>query len=270
DEGLQKPPSIPKASYRNTPRLGLILGGGGARAFSHTGVLKALEEERIPVHAIVGLEWGALMAGLFAKEGSVHSLEWQLYKLDEDSLPQKGFLARAFSTSSISSMESYFNTSFGKARVENSKIKFSCPTVSLQNGSVSWLTRGSTKIAMQSCIAFPPIFGGDSNRAAAPYPVEAAAQWLRRQGAQVVVFVDVLSEGDIWRSSDLPKDASSRLLWWAIRDHYQQKINGVDEVLRVNASSIGMSDFEKRKTAVQLGNQSGKALTQKLMRNYQF
>jgi len=36
------------------PRVGLVLSGGGARGAAHVGVLKVLEEARVPVHAIAG------------------------------------------------------------------------------------------------------------------------------------------------------------------------------------------------------------------------
>jgi NTE family protein len=49
-----------------TPRVGLVLSGGGARGFAHLGVLKVLHELRIPVHAIAGTSMGAVVGGLYA------------------------------------------------------------------------------------------------------------------------------------------------------------------------------------------------------------
>ena len=42
-------------------RVGLVLGGGGARGAAHIGVLKELERLRVPVDAIVGTSMGALI-----------------------------------------------------------------------------------------------------------------------------------------------------------------------------------------------------------------
>lgn len=47
-------------------KIGLALGGGGAKGLAHIGVLQALEEERIPVDLIAGTSMGALVAGLYA------------------------------------------------------------------------------------------------------------------------------------------------------------------------------------------------------------
>ncbi len=46
------------------PRIGLALSGGGARGIAHVGVLKALEEMRVPIHCVTGTSMGAIVGGL--------------------------------------------------------------------------------------------------------------------------------------------------------------------------------------------------------------
>mgnify|MGYP002776375200 CR=1 FL=1 len=48
------------------PKIGLVLGGGGARGAAHIGVLEVLEEMRIPVDCVAGTSMGALVAGAYA------------------------------------------------------------------------------------------------------------------------------------------------------------------------------------------------------------
>lgn len=48
------------------PRIGLVLGGGGARGAAHIGVLEVLEKMRVPVDCIAGTSMGALVAGAYA------------------------------------------------------------------------------------------------------------------------------------------------------------------------------------------------------------
>ena len=50
----------------NRPKIGLVLGGGGARGAAHVGVLEVLEELKIPVDCIAGTSMGALVAGAYA------------------------------------------------------------------------------------------------------------------------------------------------------------------------------------------------------------
>jgi NTE family protein len=48
------------------PRIGLVLGGGGARGAAHIGVLRVLEEQRIPVDCLAGTSMGALVGAAYA------------------------------------------------------------------------------------------------------------------------------------------------------------------------------------------------------------
>lgn len=47
-------------------RIGLALGGGGARGLAHIGVLRVLEKEEIPINLIAGTSIGALVGGAYA------------------------------------------------------------------------------------------------------------------------------------------------------------------------------------------------------------
>ena len=58
--------SAQAAADTSRPRIGLVLGGGGARGAAHIGVLEVLEELRIPVDCIAGTSMGALIAGAYA------------------------------------------------------------------------------------------------------------------------------------------------------------------------------------------------------------
>ena len=63
-------------------RVGVVLGGGGARGAAHIGVLQELERQRIPVDAIVGTSMGAIVGGLYASGMSVSELEDLVTTLD--------------------------------------------------------------------------------------------------------------------------------------------------------------------------------------------
>ena len=68
------------------PRIGLALGGGGARGLAHVGVLQWLEEHRIPVDAIAGTSIGGLVAGGYAVGRSADELAQLLRDTDWDAL----------------------------------------------------------------------------------------------------------------------------------------------------------------------------------------
>lgn len=51
---------------QSRPKIGLVLVGGGAKGARHVGVLKVLEELRIPVDGVAGTSMGSIVGGLYA------------------------------------------------------------------------------------------------------------------------------------------------------------------------------------------------------------
>lgn len=76
------PGGLPAAETTERPRIGLALGGGGALGFAHIGVLKVLEEHRIPVDFIAGTSMGSIVAGLYASGMSPDEMQVFLEGLD--------------------------------------------------------------------------------------------------------------------------------------------------------------------------------------------
>jgi len=63
-------------------RIGLVLSGGGARGLAHVGVLKVLEELRVPVHCVTGTSMGAIVGGAYAAGTPPAELEAFVRKAD--------------------------------------------------------------------------------------------------------------------------------------------------------------------------------------------
>ena len=57
------------------PKICLVLSGGGARGAAHVGVIKVLEEHRVPVHCVVGTSMGSLVGGAYATGTSVAEMD---------------------------------------------------------------------------------------------------------------------------------------------------------------------------------------------------
>src|SRR5688572_15985192 len=62
----------------------LVLSGGGARGAAHIGVIKVLEERRVPVACVIGTSMGSLVGGLYAAGMSSSMLEQQLTDIPWD------------------------------------------------------------------------------------------------------------------------------------------------------------------------------------------
>jgi len=79
------PRSVP-AQAASRPKVGLVLSGGGARGFAHIGVLKVLEENRVPVDVVGGASIGGLIGALYAMGKSPAEIEALVSQLDWDKL----------------------------------------------------------------------------------------------------------------------------------------------------------------------------------------
>jgi len=80
------------------PRVGLVLSGGGARGAAHVGVLKVLDEMKVPIDAIAGTSMGAVVGGLYASgmtaaeiEKLISSVNWQDAFQDRPPRAELGF-----------------------------------------------------------------------------------------------------------------------------------------------------------------------------------
>lgn len=81
------------------PTVGLVLSGGGARGAAHVGVIRALEEMRVPIDAVAGTSMGAVVGGLYAAglsgaeiESILGSLKWR--ELFRDRAPRRQLVYR--------------------------------------------------------------------------------------------------------------------------------------------------------------------------------
>ncbi len=73
---------VPDHGAASRPRIGLVLGGGGAKGAAHIGVLRVLEEMHIPVDCVAGTSMGALVGATFAAGVSPQSIEDQVLAVD--------------------------------------------------------------------------------------------------------------------------------------------------------------------------------------------
>ncbi len=78
--------SAQAAADTSRPKIGLVLGGGGARGAAHIGVLEILEELRIPVDCIAGTSMGALIAGAYATGLTPAMMRKEMAEADWDTM----------------------------------------------------------------------------------------------------------------------------------------------------------------------------------------
>jgi NTE family protein len=84
--GLPPTRRRPSAADTAAPRIGLALSGGGARGIAHVGVLKVLEEMRIPIHCVTGTSMGAIVGGTFSAGVTPEKLQEVVLKTNWDEI----------------------------------------------------------------------------------------------------------------------------------------------------------------------------------------
>lgn len=75
---------LSSAQAAERPKIALVLSGGGARGIAHIGVLKVLEEARIPVDCVVGTSMGAIVGGAAATGMPPAEMEKRVLAADWD------------------------------------------------------------------------------------------------------------------------------------------------------------------------------------------
>jgi len=219
------------------PKIALVLGGGGARGFSHIGVIKVLEENKIPVDIIVGTSAGALIGGLYASGMQVPELE----KIGRDigwnkiSNVSSMKIIRMFTNESLFStnkLETYLKFHIGEKRFDQTKIPFACISCDIKTGERIVFKEGELAFAMRASATIPGVFE----------PVEYRHRFLIDGG-----IVD-----------NLPVDIA--------------KVMGADFILAVYPK-VDSSQFEASsvlKTLVQAINIQGESLTSRQLINADF
>ena len=177
------------------PKIGLALGSGGSRGLAHIGVIKALEENNIPIDFIAGSSIGAMVGGFYAARLSIKKMEeisletnWRrMFSLVDPHLKQgliSGEKVKTF-------IEGYVD---GK-KIEDCKIPFVAVATDLKTGEIVILNKGEMAQAIRASISIPLVFkpveidgktladGGLS----APVPVEI----VRGMGADIIIAINL-------------------------------------------------------------------------------
>ena len=206
-------------------KIGLALGGGGARGLSHIGVLKVLEREHFPVDQITGCSIGALIGGLYSvyqKAEAVEDFIYNLIKRPVFSELDMEVFASTEHTGAMHQLNQYLNNlkmyfsllktlkvqsiydknlvdqlfeSFPDPVIEDLPIPFATIATDLISGREIVLTEGSLKKAMMASSAipgvFPPVKIDDLLLIDGASSDSIPVQIVKGRGAQYVIAVDV-------------------------------------------------------------------------------
>jgi NTE family protein len=253
-EEVPAPPSYnsPPLAVGVAPKIGLILGPGALRSYAHVGVVQELVKQRMPIHAIVGIEMGALVAAIYANKGQPYDVEWQMMKLKEPDLVQKGLLSSQVKAGDVASLHDFINLALSSARAENSKVPFACPALQMEKQQVYLMSRGAYSDMLPYCLTLPPLFRPYQKNVAGVFSLRAAIDHLRAKGATYIVYVDLLS-GPV-KINGASED--TQVLWSLAAETLSRPEKGLDYVIHVPLKEYDLLDFSRRREMIQKGQQS--------------
>lgn len=137
-------------------RIGLVLSGGAARGFAHLGVLKALEELKVPIHIISGTSSGA-MAGAFYSAG--YSPD-QIFKLITGTnilrLMRPAF--SRFGLLKLEEVEKLFIRYFGEKTFADLKPRLVICATDINRGTTVYFTEGQLTKPLLASSAVPLLY----------------------------------------------------------------------------------------------------------------
>ncbi len=261
EESTTTAPSTPAPINMQKPRLAVILGAGGLRAYAHAGLLQELAKAKVPVFAMAGLETGALPASLFAMKAQPFEAEWQMMKLKEDDWLKKGLLSGP-APKKAGDFSGPLSVMYGAAKAEDAKIPFVCPSYSSGKKQTFMMNRGQLAQTLLYCLPSLPLFEDQQGSGANPVALAETAQVLRQKGAQLIVYVDLLADNPL----PLPEGG---MMWGVYQSALQGDFSKVNEVVRIGGLG-GFRNFAQRREALQKGQEAGRRLVQTLQTKYGF
>jgi NTE family protein len=289
----------------SAPRIGLVLGGGGAKGIAHVGVIRVLDELRIPIHCVAGTSMGAIVGATFAAGMSPQDLERETMAIDwaetvggsgkrEQILIDRKLSRRTHTNSlemgirdgRIASASGLLNTQgiedvirdlVSDARFQRDfddlPIPFRAIATDMVSGEMVVMGSGDISIAMRASMALPGVFA----------PVVTEDRVLSDGGMMRNLPVDV-ARGlcadvviAVWLSSP-PPDAEnlaspvsllSRSMDVMINANENAQIATLTESdvgIDVPMGDISTADFARAPDAMALGRAAAEAVAEKLRR----
>ena len=281
------------SSYANRPRIGLVLGGGGAKGAAEIGVLKVIDKARkagLHIDYIAGTSMGAVVGGLYAAGISPDDIE-RLFLTEKwlaiFSGDAVGYISKTgwrAPTGLIRSdviqakLDSVFTT-VNRRFFSSTIIPFNCVAVDLEKFKEERLCEGVLAREILASMSYPGflpvqqngkklIDGGVLNN----LPVDVA----RTMGADIVIVVDLEQKAPSPRSFSLKGTLGiGGIANWLVsrpditkRDENIKSLMKTDIYINPNLKAYSIKDFDgtKLKEMIQIGENEGNKIWNELMK----
>lgn len=250
----------------NRPRVGLVLGGGGARGAAHVGVLKILEQEGVPIDYIVGTNVGAIVGGLysagisidsladmFTKKSLMHSYLTVPVKLRVLVVPlfyvprlmgKKGYDGLYRGNKFRDFLNRYVPQS--EQDIDDLKIPFGAVALDLISGKINTIRSGNLGQALQASSAIPvlrkPVKMGNKLYVDGGVITNLPVDEAKAMGAEYIIAVDLDQAQEKTRENDYKEigSVSHRVLTLHFAKVDESQVKKADVVLSPEVGEIGL------------------------------
>jgi NTE family protein len=236
------------------PRVGLALSGGFARGIAHIGVLRVMEEHKIPIDCLAGTSVGALVGAGYAAGTTLEEMERRAITTKFSDFG-RWTLSRLGLATNLR-LEEFFHRFTTATRFEQLKIPFAVVATDLGSGKTVHFTSGDLAFAIRASCAYPGLFvpvQQDGRMMAdgfltEPVPYEAA----RALGAEIVIGVHLETTGLTKRPSSMFEviGRAFSIMQTHIEEGWRA---GCDVVIQPGVADVQWDEFAKTPQMVAAG-----------------
>lgn len=275
----------------NNPRIGLSLAGGGAKGFSHVGVLKVLDSLGVKVDYISGTSMGAIVGGLYASGYSGKEIEKIVMDTDFYSLILDPKATRQETTFFNKSVDKYLlsiplkngkitlpsSISTGQKNVYLLKelfknvsnindfsklpIPFMCVATNLESGNMEIFEKGDLVQSIMASSAFPslmdPVKIGDSIYIDGAMTVNYPSKPLKDKGIDIVIGVDL--NQDLSKREDLNSIVAilNQVIDFGIKKDTRRQYKYTDINIKPDLKGMTATSYDDKKKILDSGYAEG-------------
>ena len=248
---------------------GLALGGGSALGVAHIGVLRAIEEQQVPLHCIAGTSIGALVAAFYAFGKS-------LAEIEAGGLDMSWQDVRRLKPSKLSLFDNHklgqlVTEHLGEVNIEDAKIPLAIVAADIATGRTVILRSGPVADAVMASTCLPGLFKpvqiGDNLLVDGGIVENVPISALLELGANSLLAVDLSAQSNYRAPNDI-FDVMSNAIAIAINNNTENHTRQADLCIRPNLSAHNSVDTNPEELAamVEIGYQDARLQLLKTVR----
>ncbi len=243
------------------PRIGLALGGGFARGIAHIGVLRVLEQNKIPISAVAGVSSGAIVAAAFASGSSADEIEKVALSMKFRDVARWTLNLRGLAGNDR--MAKFLARLLKVTRFEDMKIPLAIVATDLRRGKpVTFRGEGDVVFPIRASCAYPGLFLPLRHEGRLLVDgfvsMEVPAEPLRAMGADRVVSVAIPASDGIEDYGNMFSVVSRCFQVMSTRtEHSWRRHSNI--VIAPAANGLTWNSFADAKKLIELGEQAALA-----------